>query len=113
MYTVRFDFAGSLHYTCDRQLSEAVSGAVYGAIAQAFTNLMGCEHPGKFDVYPFLVSLEREDERAWAALLDRACWEGLNAHVADEYGVGYKSLAQWRKSGSTSLHSVKWMDDTG
>ena len=113
MYTVSFVFAGALHYTCDRQLSEAVSGVVSGAIADAFMNLTGYPYPDKFDVYPFLTALEREDEQAWSALLDRACWEGLNVCVVDENGVVYKTLAQWQKSGATSIQSVKWLNDTG
>ena len=113
MYTISFDFAGSLHYTCDTQISEAVSGAVRGAIADAFTNLTGYPYPDKFDVYDFMLALERENKTAWDALLDRACWEGLNVHAADEYGVAYKSLANWQKSGATSIQSVKWLNDTG
>ena len=113
MYTISFDFAGSLHYTCDRQLSEAVSGAVSGAIADSFTNLTGYPYPDKFDVYPFLSALEREDKAAWDALLDRACWEGLNVYAVDENGVAYKNLSQWQQSGSTSLQRVEWRDDSG
>lgn len=113
MYTISFDFVGSLHYTCDRQLSEAVSGAVHGAIADAFTNLTGYPYPDKFDAYDFMRALERENKTAWEALLDRACWESLNVHAADEYGVAYKTLAQWQQSGSTSLQRVEWMDDSG
>lgn len=113
MYTISFDFAGSLHYTCDTKLSEAVSGVVSGAIADAFMNLTGYPYPDKFDVYPFLRGLEQEDKAAWDALLDRACWEGLNVLAVDEYGVAYKTLPQWQKSGATSLQSVKWLNDTG
>lgn len=113
MYTVSFDFAGSLHYTCDTKLSEAVSGAVRGAIADAFTNLTGYPYPDKFDVYDFMLALERENKAAWDALLDRACWEGLNVHAADEYGVWYTSRESWQQSGSTSLQSVQWLNDTG
>lgn len=114
MYTISFDFAGSLHYTCDRQLSEAVSGAVHGAIADAFTNLTGYSYPDKFDAYDFMLALvERGNKTAWEALLDRACWEGLNVLAVDENGVAYKNLSQWQKSGATCIQSVKWLDDIG